>query len=72
MFEDQREKLEQLLKQNEQFRKLYNQHQQLEKRILAAEYRTAPMEDLALNQLKREKLRAKDQLARIMEQAQAA
>ncbi|NCO18839.1 MAG: YdcH family protein [Gammaproteobacteria bacterium] len=72
MFEDQREKLEQLLKKNEEFRKLYNQHQQLEKRVLAAEYGTAPMENLALNQLKREKLRAKDQLTRIMEQAAAA
>jgi len=72
MFENQREQMEALLKENEEFRKLYNHHQQLEKRVLAAEYGTAPMEDLALNQLKREKLRAKDQLARLMEQAQAA
>ena len=72
MFERHREQMEALLKENEEFRKLYNHHQQLEKRVLAAEYGTAPMEDLALNQLKREKLRAKDQLSRIMSQSQAA
>ncbi len=72
MFENRKDQMEILLKNNEDFRRLYNHHQQLEKRVLAAETGTAPMEDLALNQLKREKLRAKDQLARIMEQAQAA
>lgn len=72
MFENQQDKMEILLKDNEDFRRLYNRHQQLEKRVLAAETGTAPMEDLALSELKREKLRAKDQLARIMEQAQAA
>lgn len=72
MFENQREQMEQLLKGNEEFRKLYNHHQQLEKRVLAAELGTAPMENLALNQLKREKLRTKDQLTRIMDQTQAA
>ncbi|MFU8878024.1 MAG: YdcH family protein [Wenzhouxiangellaceae bacterium] len=72
MFENHREQMEAMLKQNEEFRKLYNNHQQLEKRVLAAEYGTAPMEDLALNQLKRQKLRIKDQLARLMDQALAA
>lgn len=72
MFENRQREMEAMLKENEEFRRLYNHHQQLEKRVLAAETGTAPMEDLALNQLKREKLRAKDQLARIMEQAQAA
>jgi uncharacterized protein len=71
MFENRKEQMEILLKGNEDFRRLYNHHQQLEKRVTAAENGTAPMEDLALNQLKREKLRAKDQLSRIMEQAQA-
>jgi len=35
--------------------------------VTAAEIGTAPMADLALNKLKKEKLRAKDQLARIMD-----
>lgn len=72
MFENQQDQMEILLKNNEDFRRLYNRHQQLEKRVLAAETGTAPMEDLALSDLKREKLRTKDQLTRIMEQAQAA
>lgn len=72
MFEHHRDQMEIMLKENEEFRKLYNHHQQLEKRVLAAETGTAPMEDLALNQLKREKLRTKDQLTRIMNQADAA
>jgi len=72
MFENQKDQMEIMLKSNNDFRRLYNHHQQLEKRVLAAENGTAPMEDLALNELKREKLRTKDQLTRMMEQNQAA
>lgn len=72
MFENRKDQMEAMLKNNDDFRRLYNQHQRLEKRVTAAENGTAPMEDLALNQLKREKLRAKDQLTRMMEQSQAA
>lgn len=72
MFENRRDQMEILLKQDESFRKLYNHHQQLEKRVIAAENGTAPMADLSLNEMKREKLRAKDQLARMMDQVQAA
>jgi len=72
MFENHREQMEVLLKENEEFRRLYNHHQNLEKRVIAAENGTAPMEDLALNQLKKEKLRTKDQLTRMMEQHVAA
>ncbi|GAB4173447.1 MAG: hypothetical protein Kow0020_08680 [Wenzhouxiangellaceae bacterium] len=67
MFENQREQMERMLKENEEFRRLYNHHQQLEKRVLAAEYGTAPMDDLALNKLKREKLHTKDKLTWMME-----
>ncbi len=72
MFENRSQDLESMLKKNEEFRRLYNHHQQLEKRVLAAENGTAPMENLALGQLKREKLKAKDQLTRMMDQAHAA
>ncbi len=67
MFEENQDSMNRMLKENEEFRRLYNQHQQLEKRVIAAENGTAPMEDLALNQLKKEKLHFKDQLTRIME-----
>lgn len=67
MFENNREQMETMLKDNEEFRRLYNDHQQLEKRVTAAENGTAPMEDLSLGELKRQKLRLKDQLSRMMD-----
>ena len=67
MFEHRQQKMEEMLKDNEEFRRLYNRHQELDKRVTAAELGTAPMGDLALNQLKKEKLLAKDRLARIMD-----
>ena len=71
MFEHHQEEMEKLMKENDEFLRIYNRHQELDKRVTAAELGTAPMEDLALNQLKKEKLWAKDQLARIMPQAYA-
>jgi len=67
MFEHRQNQLEQLLKENQEFLKVYNKHQELDKRVTAAELGTAPMEDLALMQLKKEKLWAKDRLARMMD-----
>ncbi len=67
MFEHHQQEMEQLMKENEEFLRIYNRHQELDKRVSAAETGTAPMEGLALNQLKKEKLWAKDQLARIMD-----
>ncbi|MCP4044663.1 MAG: YdcH family protein [Gammaproteobacteria bacterium] len=66
MFEHQQNKMDELIKDNEDFRRIYDRHQELDKRVTAAELGTAPMEDLALNQLKKEKLWAKDKLAVFM------
>lgn len=66
MFSDQKSKMEKLIEENEDFRRIYNRHQELDKRVTAAELGTAPMEDLALNQLKKEKLWIKDKLAVFM------
>jgi uncharacterized protein YdcH (DUF465 family) len=71
MFEHHQEEMEKMMKENEDFLRIYNKHQELDKRVTAAEIGTAPMEDLALNKLKKEKLRAKDQLARMMDAARA-
>ena len=71
MFEHHQDLLEELIKENEDFRRKYNRHQELDKRVTAAELGTAPMEDLALNRLKKEKLWIKDKLAVIITQAQA-
>jgi len=67
MFESNQEQLEQLLRENEAFREIYNQHQQLHKRVMAAETGTAPMDDYALTQLKKQKLHAKDEVSRMMD-----
>ena len=67
MFEHRQAEMERLMKENEEFLRIYNRHQELDKRVTAAEIGTAPMEDLALNKLKKEKLWAKDKLARIMD-----
>jgi len=71
MFEHRQDKMEKLMKENEEFLRVFNRHQELDKRVTAAEIGTAPMEDLALNKLKKEKLWAKDQLARIMDSVSA-
>ncbi len=66
MFEHRQDKMEKLLKNNDEFRAIYNRHQELDKRVTAAEEGVQPMDDLSLNQLKKKKLQAKDQLARLM------
>jgi len=71
MFEHRQDKMDELIKENEDFRRIYDRHQELDKRVTAAELGTAPMEDLALNQLKKEKLWAKDKLAIYMNAAKA-
>ena len=71
MFSHQKNKMDELIKENEDFRRIYNRHQELDKRVTAAELGTAPMEDLALNQLKKEKLWAKDKLEIFMDEVQA-
>ena len=67
MFEHRQDVMERLMKESEDFRRIFNRHQQLDKRVSEAELGTAPMEDLALNQLKKEKLLAKDRLAYLMD-----
>ncbi len=66
MFEHRQDKMHNLLKSNAEFRAIYNRHQELDKRVTAAEEGSQPMDDLTLNQLKKRKLQAKDQLARLM------
>lgn len=67
MFEHRQHEMEKMMKENPDFLRIFNRHQELEKQVTDAEYGTAPMEDLALVKLKKEKLMAKDQLARMMD-----
>lgn len=67
MFEHRQEVMEKLMKENEDFRRIFNRHQELDKRVEEAEMGNAPMDDLALNKLKKEKLWVKDKLAFLMD-----
>lgn len=67
MFEHRQQVMDKLMKENEDFRRIFNRHQELDKRVTEAELGTAPMEDLALVKLKKEKLWAKDRLAHFMD-----
>ena len=54
-----------LLKSNPEFRQLYQQHQDLDRRVMNAELGISPVDDLELTLMKREKLAAKDRLVRM-------
>ena len=69
MFEHRQNQMEKMMKENPEFLRIFNRHQELDKLVTDAEFGTAPMEDLALVKLKKEKLLAKDQLARMMDQS---
>jgi uncharacterized protein YdcH (DUF465 family) len=71
MFEHRQPVMNKLMKESEDFRRIFNRHQELDKRVTEAETGSAPMEDLALNKLKKEKLLAKDKLASLMDSSPA-
>ncbi|MCG8465759.1 MAG: YdcH family protein [Xanthomonadales bacterium] len=66
MFEQNNSEVESLMKENASFRRLYNQHQQLDRQVVDAEAGKAPMAEIELHQLKKKKLWAKDQMARML------
>jgi len=67
MFENNQNTVEELLKKDKNFRRLYSQHQQLHKRVEQAETGSAPMTDMSLSAMKKEKLMTKDHLVRMMD-----
>ena len=68
MFEGQPQtELEEMMKASTEFRQLYYRHQELDKQVLDAELGVLPLGDATLNQMKREKLAAKDRLTRMYE-----
>ena len=67
MFERRQIQIDALLGENIEFRRLYNKHQELHQQVHEAEIGLHPLEDLALVQLKKEKLWAKDRLSRMMD-----
>jgi uncharacterized protein YdcH (DUF465 family) len=67
MFENQKKEIESLLSHNEEFRTLYQRHQELDKKVLDAELGVLPLDDLSLAKMKKEKLWAKDRLTHLYE-----
>ena len=67
MFEGQQSQLEDVMQSNPEFRRLYYQHKELDKKVLDAELGVLPVDDTTLSQMKREKLAAKDRLTRMFD-----
>jgi len=66
MFEEQSQlEIDALIKANPEFKQLYQRHRDLDKKVMDAELGVLPIDDNTLNQMKREKLAAKDRLVRL-------
>jgi uncharacterized protein len=67
MFEYDQNIVQALLNNDELFQDLYKKHSELKDRVRAAEIGVAPMDDLTLGAVKKEKLLAKDRMALMIE-----
>jgi len=67
MFEYDNEIVESLLSENRNFERLYNKHNELKQKVEQANAGLDPIDEIALEQLKKEKLLVKDRLAGLIE-----
>lgn len=67
MFEYEDEIVETLLNENMKFKALFNKHNELKAKVRSAEDGVAPLDDLALGAVKKEKLLAKDRMAAMID-----
>lgn len=63
MFENQQNTIDALILNSEQFRRLYDKHAVLKTQVTQALDGNVAIEDLSLEQLKKQKLQLKDQMA---------
>jgi len=70
MFEYDQDIVKELLDANDRFQQLYQQHSDLKLQVREAEKGVHPVDDLALNRLKRQKLLAKDKMAHMIQHYQ--
>ncbi|MGF1612690.1 MAG: YdcH family protein [Gammaproteobacteria bacterium] len=68
MFEYDQPIVQALLANSEQFRDLYKEHHDLKEKVRNAELGILPVDDFALGTMKKQKLLAKDKMARMIEQ----
>lgn len=68
MFHEYRDEISKLKQQNAHFEKIFNEHNELDQRIINAENGIEPLSNLEIETLKKQKLLLKDQIyAMIME-----
>jgi uncharacterized protein len=66
MFEGQPQaELDAIMKNNNEFKQLYQRHKELDRQVLDAELGVLPIDDVTLARMKREKLAAKDRRTRL-------
>ncbi len=63
MFEFERDIVEALVNDDKQFEELYNQHHVLKEKVKNAELGVFPLNDVALGDMKKQKLLTKDRMA---------
>lgn len=63
MTDNEQKVLEKLLEHSNEFRGLYDRHNELKAKVRDAELGHVPMDSMRLGELKREKLRTKDRMA---------
>lgn len=72
MFEnEQQDEIENMMKSNSEFRVLYHRHKELDNKVRDAELGVLPVDDTMLQNMKKEKLRAKDKLLQMWEAQRA-
>jgi uncharacterized protein YdcH (DUF465 family) len=68
MFENQNaDDIKSMIERNDEFKRLYQRHRDLDKQVDDAELGVRPMDDMTLHTLKKEKLIAKDRLTFLWE-----
>ncbi|MCG3144912.1 MAG: hypothetical protein HONDAALG_02435 [Gammaproteobacteria bacterium] len=68
MFEFEQDIVNMLLTEDGNFRRLYDKHHALKERVSHANAGEEPLDDLSLENLKKQKLMLKDQMATMIEQ----
>jgi len=72
MFPEFRDLITRLKHKDRHFDRLFNKHNELDQKIINMESRIDPDEELEIEQLKKEKLRIKDELYLLLRKARAA
>lgn len=67
MFEHEQNIVNSLLAENDSFKRLYDKHGELKQRVKDANLGTVPLDNIALENMKKEKLLLKDQMAYMIE-----